>query len=185
MYNHMQPVVARTAAMRDAETAYRLAKQIPYAPLRAIEADWQRYRLEISRLPRSANVFEQDASDKATVPLAVKARQTFDAWRDKPQADLMELWAMENGRQSPKAAQALALGLAAEQGRRDAVTRAVVAKLDADPDWSADKFIAGLAQRGIYVSADDYGRIKTRGGRLTEEEEQILHLRRRAIKASL
>jgi hypothetical protein len=185
MDNHIHPTVARTAAMRDAETAYQMAKRVPYAPLRAIEADWQRYRLELSRLPRAVNVFQQGDTDKAMVPIAAKARQTFEAWSNKPQADLMELWAAENGRQSPKAVQAQVVAQMQENGRRETFMRAVVAKLDADPDWTARKFVAGLAQRGIYVSADDYGRIKTRGGLLTDEDEQILQLRRRAIEAEV
>ena len=152
--------LAREAAQSAYADAQRAQAQ---TPTRGLAADYGRYNQRLTgALAGTRNTMltaaQREQAWTAVKAVADDARATFDKWSAMPADAVAEIAARESGRMSPRAVRESAQAVNAAQHQKDQISRAA-AEAVADEKWTAGKFVAQLAKRGIYVVPDASGRI--------------------------
>ena len=151
-------------ARQAAEHVYADAQRRQAAtPTRALAADHGRYQQRlVSALARTRDSMltgqQRDQAWHAVKAVADQARETFAKWCEMPADTVVEIWARENGRMSPKAMKASMVAVTTEQHRKDSFMRDA-AEIVAKPEWSVLGFLQSLAERGVFIVPDDGRRI--------------------------
>jgi len=180
------------AATAEARRTYEQATARVHAPALTLRAEWLRYeqRLRDASRPASQLPADLEAAYEATARVALESAAGFRKFAEMPADDLAELEAREQGRASPRAMQASQAAKLAAQHKLDKIAREAAAIANA-PDWTAAKFIAKLAKRGVFITPDASGRIiglygkANASGELTELETAICQSKGREIVAAL
>jgi hypothetical protein len=160
-----------------------------YAPFMALRAAQGKYAMAVQQAERIAllDPKNREVSLRQTIQAANDAAVVFRRYATMPPDDLAEITARELGQPSPRAMKANAEAVRAEQHRKDQIAKVAVQAV-ANEKWTAEKFVAKLAKRGIYVVPDGSGRIIGRLagqmnviGPINEEEVAILRVREKEV----